>query len=322
MIVLSLIATASINAFSQVSFNSVSQVIQDSKTPVGASVRSKGSGGFLGVYLGDINEERARELKLAEARGAFVGKVEEFSPAAKAGILANDVILSFNDQPIYNPSQLYKLLTNSVPNALLVLGISRDGALRQVKVTLGQRRGSQRDEEQRLLAEADADFEAAEERVRQAEEARLRGDEKEAARLLDEEKVFRKSSQERREWVERELREGNIQLNANARRISSNYTAARYQLGVRVMPLNDQLAKFFNVTHGVLVNEVRAGGVAESAGIKAGDCIFSVNGEQVATPSDLNRLVDRTGKDDKDEVMISIIRDRSEQIIKVEFGKR
>src|SRR5262245_48594455 len=39
---------------------------------------------YLGVYLGDINEDRAKQLNLAEVRGVVVGKVEAGSPAAVA----------------------------------------------------------------------------------------------------------------------------------------------------------------------------------------------------------------------------------------------
>ncbi len=324
MALLLLIATASIITLSQSSAASFPQVIQDSKTPGLPIARGKSSGGFLGVYLGDINEKRAKELNLSEARGAVVGKVEDGSPAAKAGLREDDVILAFNNQQIYNPTQLYKLLSNSTPGGNVTLSVSRHGVVQQMTVNLGQRRASQRDDQQRLFADADADLEAAEDRLRQAEEARKRGDEKEAARLLDEEKVFRKSSEERRAWAEKELREGNIQLSPNIRRLSSNTTAARYQLGVRVTTLNEQLAKFFNVNHGVLVNEVRAGGAAEIAGIKAGDCIVSVNGEKVNSLADLNRLVDRTDKDEKDssEVKLGIVRDREEQTVNVQFGQR
>lgn len=324
MMFLLLIAAVSINALSQSSATSIPHVTQDSKTPGFTIARNRSGGGFLGVYLGDINEERARELKLSEARGAVIGKVEDDSPAAKAGLRENDVILAFNDQQIYNPTQLYKLLSNSGPGNNVTLGVSRQGIVKQIAVSLGQRRASQRDDQQKLFADADADLDAAEDRLQQAEEARKRGDEKEAARLLEEEKVFRKSSEERRAWAEKELREGKVQINPNARRLSYNITAARYQLGVRVTPLNEQLARFFNVTNGVLVNEVRAGAAAEIAGIKAGDCIIAVNGEKVNSLADLNRLVDRTDKDEKDanEVAIGIVRDREEQIIKVQFGQR
>lgn len=100
--------------------------------------------------------------------------------------------------------------------------------------------------------------------------------------------------------------------------------AARHQLGVRVIGLTEQLAGFFNVKDGVLVSELAAGGIAESAGIKVGDCIVAVNNDRVASSPDLNRLIDRAGREVKDggEVTLTIVRDRKEQTIKVTFGQR
>jgi S1-C subfamily serine protease len=235
----------------------------------------------------------------------------------------NDVILAFNNQKVYNPSQLYRYLTESVPGEVATLTLSRGGAPRQVPVKLGQRQAAQMDETQRLFAAANAMLASADESAKLAEEARQRGDEKEAARLLEEEKAFRRASEEDRAAVEQELKEGKIQL-SSPRRLSYNVTAARYQLGVHVTELTEQLAKFFNAGGGVLVNEVIAGDVAERSGVKAGDCIIAVNGERVDSPSDLNRLVDRTGRDEKEggEVTLTVVRDRSEQTIKVRFAQR
>lgn len=322
LLLLMIIAVVPIKALPQVGVSSSSQATQSSNT-LGINPTRKGGGGSIGVYVGDISEERARELKLAEARGAVVGNVEEGSPAAAAGLRENDVILAFNDYRVYNPNQLYRFLTESTPGSKVVLGISRNGASESIAVTLGQRRAAQMDERERLYAEADAYLTSAEESAKRSEEAKQRGDEKEASQLLEESKAFRKSSEENRAAVDRELREGKIQFSAS-RRLTYSVTAARYQLGVRVTQLNEQLARFFNAAGGVLVNEVVAGEAAEKSGIKAGDCIIAVNGERISAPADLNRLVDRTGKDEKEvgEITLTILRDRNEQTIKVRFNQR
>lgn len=306
----------------QSNFSTNPQLTQDPKTSGSLPGRKSGEGS-LGVYVGDVNEERAKELKLAEARGAVIGKVEDGSPAASAGLQENDVIIAFNQQKVFNPAHLYRFLTESAPGDSAKLSISRNGALQELVVRLGQRRASQKDETQRLFGDSDAMLRAAEDRIKQAEEARQRGDEKEAARLLEEEKEFRRGSEESRAAVERDLRDGKIQPDI-PRRFGYNVMAARHQLGVRVTELTEQLARFFNAKDGVLVSEITAGGVSETAGIKAGDCITAVNGERVNTPSDLNRLVDRTSREGKDgsEVTLTIVRDRSEQTIKVRFSQR
>ncbi|MBL8187538.1 MAG: PDZ domain-containing protein [Acidobacteria bacterium] len=289
----------------------------------------KSSGGSLGVYLGDINEERAKELRLTEARGALVGTVEESSPAAKAGLQVNDVILTFNNQPIFNPTQLFRLLSESAPGTSVTLGISRGGASLSKAVTLGQRRSAQREERLKLYAEAEAHLAAAEEAARAKEEAKARGNEKDVAKFAEEEKVFRRMAEDSRAAIDKDLQEGKINLPAPAQQSGYSILAARYQLGVRVTPLTGQLATFFNVKNGVLVNEVRVGGAAEQAGIKAGDCITAVNGEPVDSLADLNRLVDVTSRVNQDqkaqsvgEATLNVMRERTELSIKVKFTQR
>ena len=59
-------------------------------------------GAWLGVRLRDVNAEKARELKLPGEYGARVVEVEEGSPAAKAGLAKDDVILDFGDQRVWS----------------------------------------------------------------------------------------------------------------------------------------------------------------------------------------------------------------------------
>lgn len=291
--------------------------------PNTASATARNSnGGYLGVYLGDINEERARELKLPAVRGVVVGKVEEESPAAKARLQENDVILAFNEQPIYNPAQFYRLLTEAAPDRAARLSIFRGGAPQTVTVVLGHRRSELLDERRSLFAEADAQWANAEELLQQAEEARRKGDEKEAQRLFEVQQLVRKESERQRAYVEEQLREGKISLRST-RRSGYSANASRYQLGMRVAPLSEQLAKFFNVTGGgVLVAEVRAGEAAERAGLRAGDCIVAVGDARVGSVAELNRLVDRGPVPEPGELSLTIVRDRNEQTIKIKFEQR
>lgn len=318
---------------SQTSSNS--KTLQNDRTNDSSSLDvsvsvSQGSGGYLGVYLGDLNEERAKELKLSEIRGAVVGKVEESSPAARSGLLENDVILAFNDQRVQNRAHLYRLLIESSVGGKVLLGISRNGESRTIPVELGQRRTGVMDPRQRLFSEADAMLASAEERRREAQELLQKGDEKGANKLLEEEKMFRKQSEEWRAAVEKQIRDGKIPDSLDVRRPNYNVSANRYYLGLTVVEISDQLAKFFNLSAGgVLVSEVRPGGGAEKAGIKAGDCIVAVNDERVASPSDLNRLIERGGKDesgkggkDSFDLTILVVRDRSEQKVTVKIEAR
>src|SRR5262245_58177942 len=97
----------------------------------------RGGGNYVGVFLGDINEERAKQLQLAEVRGAIVGQIDEGSPAARAGLQENDVILAFNGQKVLNRAQFFLLLIESTPGSKVTLGISRNGEAKNISVDLG-----------------------------------------------------------------------------------------------------------------------------------------------------------------------------------------
>ena len=58
-------------------------------------------------------------------------------------------------------------------------------------------------------------------------------------------------------------------------------------LGIEVETLTPQLAEYFGVKAGVLVRSVRRGGVADRAGMKAGDVIVKVEDTPVATTGEL-----------------------------------
>lgn len=59
-------------------------------------------------------------------------------------------------------------------------------------------------------------------------------------------------------------------------------------LGIVVEPLDPQLADYFGVRDGVLVRLVEKGSPADAAGIRSGDVVTSVGGQQVSSPRDLS----------------------------------
>src|SRR5947208_10542877 len=69
-------------------------------------VSLNGDRAWMGVRLKDVTPEKARELKLPGEYGAIVTKVEPDSPAAKAGLAANDVILQSAAERVRTVGQL------------------------------------------------------------------------------------------------------------------------------------------------------------------------------------------------------------------------
>ncbi len=85
------------------------------------------SGSHLGVGLTDINADRASALKLGEPRGVEVRTVEENSPAARAGIQAGDVLLTYNGEEILSGPQLGRLVGETPPDRKVKIEYWRDG---------------------------------------------------------------------------------------------------------------------------------------------------------------------------------------------------
>jgi len=90
-------------------------------------------------------------------------------------------------------------------------------------------------------------------------------------------------------------------------------------LGVSVTPLSEQLAAYFGVKDGVLVNDVTTSSPAASAGLRAGDVITAINGEQVSSAAEITRAL----RDNRNETVdISITRDRKSQTLKATVPTR
>lgn len=100
--------------------------------------------GFLGIRLESVKGEFARVYELPEARGAIVSDVPDAqSPAAKAGIQVNDIILQLNNQPIIDAPDLINKVAATAPGQNVQLAYLRDmgGKLerRTANVVLGVR---------------------------------------------------------------------------------------------------------------------------------------------------------------------------------------
>ncbi len=281
-----------------------------SDTPIQAD---RGSSGYLGVYLGDVNEERAKQLQLAEVRGAIVGKVVEGSPAARAGLQENDVILSFDDQKVLNRAQFFLLLIDSAPGKNLTLGISRNGETQNISVEIGYRRASALVEQRRQAYQTGTSLAPAGEREKD--------ERSKDAGLSKDVPPPQKGSDEKSASL--------LQYIEPVKGIQQMANASRFYLGVTTSELNEQLAQYFNVAGGgVLVTEVTAGGMAEGTGFKAGDCIIRINDDAVTSTMDLNALIENLFKDpilnNKTgfAFTISIIREGKEQAINMKFDAR
>ena len=100
-------------------------------------LETEGDGGWLGVTLAEVTAEKAKELKLPAERGVILTEVEADSPAAKAGLKANDVVTEFNGQRVEGMAQFRRLIRETPAGRTVQLTIWRDGRAQSVSVQLG-----------------------------------------------------------------------------------------------------------------------------------------------------------------------------------------
>jgi serine protease Do len=104
--------------------------------------------GFLGITLDSVKDEFARVYGLPEAKGAIVMDVTQtrdgqLTPAAKAGIQSNDIIVDFNGQQVASAQDLIQKVASSPVGQSVALTYLRDvdGKLEKhtANVVLGER---------------------------------------------------------------------------------------------------------------------------------------------------------------------------------------
>jgi serine protease Do len=98
------------------------------------------SGSYLGIDTRDITHERMVALKLKEERGVEVTMVDQDAPAGKAGLREQDVILTFNCQPVEGQEELRRMIRETPAGRTVTLGVSRDGQMITVKAQLASLR--------------------------------------------------------------------------------------------------------------------------------------------------------------------------------------
>jgi len=101
-------------------------------------VFTSGGGSWLGVGVSEVSTDKMKSLKLPEERGALLGKIVPDSPASKAGLKENDVVLEINGQRVEGTEQFRRLIREIPAGRTANLTIWRDGRSQNVKVTLAK----------------------------------------------------------------------------------------------------------------------------------------------------------------------------------------
>jgi serine protease Do len=98
---------------------------------------SDGSG-WLGVEIREVTPDNVKELKLSAERGVLLSEIVPDSPAAKAGLKANDVVTEVNGQRVEGMAQFRRMIREIPAGRAVQLTVWRDGKSQTVSVTLGK----------------------------------------------------------------------------------------------------------------------------------------------------------------------------------------
>ncbi|MBA2525018.1 MAG: PDZ domain-containing protein [Pyrinomonadaceae bacterium] len=247
-------------------------------------------GGFLGIYPENIGRENMSRYGLqGEPRGVGITKVVEGSPAERAGLRKDDVILRFDGEAINSARKLNRLMGETAPDHTVRLTILRGGSEQELSVTLGKRAELSRES-------AELAREYAEQLRPQVDELRRQGD------------VWRRQGDEMRRQME-EMRRNNPGM------FTMSFGGGR-RIGVSTTQLTEQLAEYFGVKggRGVLITSVTDNGPAARAGLKAGDVVTEIDGSGIEAAGDLTRTINSKAEGD---VTLTIIRDKNQRTVKV-----
>ena len=240
-----------------------------------------GGDGFLGVYAENISRDNMSRYHISQVRGVGVTRIVKDSPAEKAGLRKDDVILRVDGENITSVRKLNRIVSELAPDQSVKITVSRGGSEQDITATIGKRSNNF----------FTGDF--------------LKGNPK----------IWKWEGNEPKEWRfdgplfnRKDLFDNNGDLTfmlSNSRRI-----------GVSTMVLTKQLADYFGITggKGVLVTSVTEDGPAAKAGVRAGDVITAVDGEAIDSPGDISRVINRKKEGD---ITLTVIRNKSQQTIHV-----
>ncbi len=241
-----------------------------------------GGDGFLGVYAENISRDNMGSYHMSQVRGVGVTRIVKDSPAEKAGLRKDDVILRVDGENISSVRKLNRIVSELAPDQSVKITVSRGGSEQEITATIGKRRNN-------FFAGGDL--------------------------FKGQPRVWKWEGNQPKEWKfegplfnRGDLLDNNGDLAfmlSNSRRI-----------GVSTMQLTKQLADYFGITggKGVLVTAVTDDGPAAKAGVRAGDVITAVDGEVIDSPGDISRAINRKKEGD---ITLTVIRNKSQQTIRV-----
>ena len=209
------------------------------------------SQGYLGVLVGDVDNDSASKLKLKDVHGAVITLIDHDAPAAEVGLRVNDVLLEVNGQAVESAEAFGRMMREVPPGRKVTMLISRDGATQTVTVQLADHKKLDTAVWNKLNNGNDMSG--------PVEGLGILGNGSGGDAPLP----------------------GGFHI--------PFVGSSTLKVGALVEPLTAQMADYLGIQHGLMVKQVARKSEAAAAGMKAFDVILRVGPDSIATVSDWDR---------------------------------
>lgn len=96
--------------------------------------------GWLGVGIEETTPSLRAEYDLGKQDGLIITSVRDNSPASKAGLQEDDVIIKFDGKSVTTIDEFVEMVQNKTPKSTVKLAYIRDGKERSTDVMIGKKR--------------------------------------------------------------------------------------------------------------------------------------------------------------------------------------
>ena len=94
---------------------------------------------YIGLYGSDVTEDIVKANPTAKlVVGIYIRKLEDYSPAEKAGLRVGDVVVAIDEQKVSTMDELNKYKNEHQIGDTIKLTLNREGEERTVELTLGE----------------------------------------------------------------------------------------------------------------------------------------------------------------------------------------